>query len=53
MSRTRTHLRPSGQLLERLAARRRVTRSQKELNAVLAGHHGQGVRNDVLAAMRR
>ena len=50
---TRTAPRPSARVLERLAARRRATRGHRELVAVLAGHHGESVRADVLAAMDR
>ena len=39
--------------IERLAAHRRTARMPRELDAVLAGLHGQGVRTDVLAAMDR
>ena len=53
MSRTGTFHRPTTRPLERLAARRRATRSRRELDEVLAGTHGQGVREDVLAAMER
>lgn len=53
MSRTRTAPRSTPTPLERLAARRRAARRQKELRAVLAGEHGRGVRADVLAAMKR
>lgn len=53
MSRTRTAPRPTARPLERLAARRRAARSRQELHAILAGEHGEGVRADVLAAMRR
>jgi hypothetical protein len=49
MSTTRPLPRP----IERLAARRSAARSRRELQAVLAGHHGEGVRADVLAAMKR
>lgn len=50
---TRPAPRPTARGLERLAARRRAARSQRELNAALAGRHGEGVRADVLAAMER
>ena len=40
-------------VLERLVAHRRASRIKRELDAVLAGLHGQGVRSDVLAAMNR
>jgi hypothetical protein len=53
MSRTRTAPRPTTRALERLVARRHAARSRRELSAVLAGHHGAGVRADVLAAMKR
>ena len=53
MSTTRTTSRGPARALERLAARRRAARSQQELHAVLAGLHGEGVRADVLAAMKR
>jgi len=53
MSRTRTAPRPIARPLERLDARRRAARSQEELRVVLAGEHGEGVRADVLAAMKR
>ena len=53
MSRTRTAPRPTARALERLDARRRAAHSRQELSAVLAGAHGEGVRADVLAAMRR
>lgn len=53
MSRTRMNPRPTARALERLAARRRATRSRRELHAVLSGLHGEGVRADVLAAMKR
>jgi len=53
MSRTGTFHRPTARPLERLATRRRATRSRRELDEVLAGTHGQGVREDVLAAMER
>ncbi len=53
MSRTRTAPRPTARPLGRLDARRRAARSQRELRAVLAGAHGEGVRADVLAAMKR
>ena len=52
MSRT-TAPRPTAHPLGRLDARRRAARSQQELRAVLAGEHGEGVRADVLAAMKR
>jgi hypothetical protein len=52
MSRTRTKPGSTAHALERLAVRRRATRSQRELHAVLAGLHGEGVRADVLAAMK-
>ena len=45
--------RPTARALEHLAARRRAARSRRELMAVLAGHHGETVRADVLAAMDR
>ena len=38
---------------ERLVARRDSARSRRELDDVLAGLHGEGVRADVLAAMKR
>ncbi len=50
---TRTAPRPTAGPLKRLEARRRTARSQQELRAVLAGEHGEGVRTDVLAAMKR
>ena len=53
MSRTRTAPRPTTRPLGRLAARRRAARSERVLRAVLAGQHGEGVRADVLAAMKR
>ena len=53
MSSTRTAPRPTARALERVVARRRAARSQQELRAVLAGLHGEGVRADVLAAMKR
>jgi len=53
MSRIRTVPRPTARPLGRLDARRRAARSQQELRAVLAGQHGEGVRADVLAAMKR
>lgn len=53
MSRLSTTHRPTAGALERLAARRRAARGQQELRDVLDGHHGKGVRADVLAAMRR
>lgn len=53
MTRTRTTERLTARVLERLAARGRAARSRRELDAVLAGWHGQGVRADVLAAMKR
>ena len=49
----RTATRPTARALERLAARRRAARSRRELMSVLAGHHGETVRADVLAAMDR
>ena len=45
--------RPTARPLQRLAARRRTARGQQQLSAVLAGHHGATVRNEVLAAMDR
>ena len=39
--------------LKRLVAPHRAARTQRELDAVLAGLHGQDVRADVLAAMKR
>ena len=53
MSRTRTTTRPGARALERLDTHLRDARSRQELRAVLAGLHGEGVRADVLAAMRR
>ncbi len=53
MSRIRTAPRSAARPLGRLDARRRAARSQKELLAILAGEHGEGVRADVLAAMKR
>lgn len=53
MSNMRNTPRPTASALERLVAHRRATRMQRELDAVLAGLHGQGVRSDVLAAMDR
>ncbi len=53
MSTIRTAPRPTASPLVRLAARRRAARSQQELRAILAGEQGEGVRADVLAAMRR
>ena len=53
MSSTPITPRPTSRAVERLAARRRAARSQHELRAVLAGQHGEGVRADVLAAMKR
>jgi hypothetical protein len=53
MSSPRTKSRPLDHALERLAARRRALQSERELQAVLAGFHGEGVRADVLAAMQR
>lgn len=57
MSRTRststTGTRPSGRALERLDAAFRVAHSRRELRDALAGLHGEGVRADVLAAMKR
>jgi hypothetical protein len=53
MSSTRTASRPTARALQRLAARHRVARGQRQLSAVLAGHHGETVRNEVLAAMGR
>ena len=49
MSRTR----PTPRAIESLVARRRAARSQRELSSILAGQHGEGVRADVLAAMKR
>ena len=40
-------------VLERLVAHRRAARMKRELDAVLVGLHGPGVRSDVLAAMNR
>jgi hypothetical protein len=45
--------RPTARAFHLLAARRRAARGQREMSAVLAGHHGQTVRNEVLAAMDR
>ena len=53
MSNMRNTPRPTASALERLVAHRRAARMQRELDAVLAGLHGQGVRSDVLAAMDR
>lgn len=53
MSSTRTAPRPAARAFERLAAHRRAARSRHELRAILAGMHGDGVRADVLAAMKR
>jgi hypothetical protein len=53
MSNMRNTPRLTPGVLERLAAHRRTARMQRELDAVLAGLHGQGVRSDVLAAMDR
>ena len=53
MSRPRTTHRPTARAFERLATRRRTSRSRRELQEVLAGMHGEGVREDVLAAMER
>jgi len=50
---TRTAPRPTARALQRLVARRRVARGRQDLSAVLAGHHGESVRNEVLAAMDR
>ena len=52
MSRNRTP-RPTQRALERIVARRRAARSRLELSEILAGKHGQGVRADVLAALKR
>lgn len=53
MSRTPTAHRPTARALELLSARRRATHNRRELQAILAGMHGEGVREDVLAAMER
>lgn len=53
MSTIRTATRSTTLAFERLAARRHSARSQRELDEVLAGRHGQGVRADVLAAWKR
>lgn len=53
MSTVRTATRTTTRAFERLAARRHFARGQRELNEVLAGRHGEGVRADVLAAMDR
>ena len=53
MSRMRNNPRSTAGALERLAARRRAVLGQRELHAILAGLHGEGVRADVLAAMKR
>ncbi len=53
MSTMRNTPRLTADALERLAAHRRAVRMRRELEAVLAGLHGQGVRSDVLAAMSR
>jgi hypothetical protein len=53
MSSTRTATRPSARALERLDAAFRVAHSRRELRDALAGLHGEGVRADVLAAMKR
>lgn len=53
MSNMRNTSRLTAGALERLVAHRRTARMQRELDAVLAGLHGQGVRSDVLAAMDR
>ena len=53
MSKMRNTPRFTAGALERLVSHRRAAQSQRELHAVLAGLHGQGVRADVLAAMKR
>lgn len=53
MSNMRNTPRLTASVLGRLVAHRRATRMQRELDAVLAGQHGPGVRSDVLAAMNR
>jgi hypothetical protein len=45
--------RPTARALDRLAAHRRAARGKREMSAVLAGQHGQTVRNELLAAMDR
>ena len=53
MSNMRNPPRLTAGVLERLVAHRPAARMQPELDAVLAGLHGQGVRSDVLASMTR
>lgn len=53
MSSHRTAPRPTSRALQRLVSRGRAARGQRELRAVLAGHHGESVRNEVLAALDR
>ena len=53
MSTNRIDPRRPARVLQRFAAHRRAARGQQELQAVLAGLHGEGVRADVLAAMQR
>lgn len=53
MSAIRTATRRTTRAFERLAARRCSAGSQRGLDEVLAGKHGEGVRADVLAAMDR
>lgn len=56
-STTRSHARPSTSALSRvrqlLADRRELSRGRRELDAVLAGHHGATMRNELLSAMSR
>lgn len=53
MSSIRTATRLSNRTFGRLDARLRVADSDRQLRAALAGRHGEGVRADVLAAMKR
>ena len=53
MSNMRNTPRLAAGVIERLVAHHRTARTRRELDAVLAGLHGQGVRSDVLAAMNR
>ncbi len=53
MSNMRNTPRLTAGVLERFVAHRRAVRMQRELDDVVAGLHGQGVRSDVLAAMDR
>lgn len=54
---TSRHARPSTSVLSRVrqyaADRRELSRGRRELDAVLAGHHGASMREELLSVMGR